>query len=164
MRTVEKPMVRYSGAEGRSGRVVVVRLRPGSDFIEGIKQACRDYKIRNGYIGSCIGGLRQSRFLYGVPDKSTKSGTGYSPEVQFGEPTEFIGGQGTVCHNEKGEVLIHFHGFLCDKGHIYGGHFDKPGSVVSTTMEIVIHEVEGVELTRPFDGEVDQNHLHPEKV
>lgn len=156
--------VRYKAAEGKSGRVLVVRLQPGSDLVEGIKQACRDHKIRNGYIGSCVGGLRQARFLYGVPDKSTKSGTGFSPDVLFVEPTEFIGGEGSICHNEKDEVLIHFHGFVCDKGHIYGGHFDKPGCLVSTTMEIVIHEVKGVEMTRPLDSEIDQNHLNPEQV
>jgi hypothetical protein len=30
-------------------------------------------------------------------------------------------------------------------------------------MEIAIQEVEGVSMTRPFDSEIDQNHLQPER-
>jgi len=156
--------VRYRAADGKSGRVLILRLQPGSDMIKGIIQACQDHNIKNGYIASCIGSLKNSRFIYGVPDSSTKSGSGFGPELTFNHLTEFIGGQGSICHNEKGEVIIHFHGFLCDKGHIYGGHFDKPGNIICTTMEIAIHEVLGVEMTRPFDPEIDQNHLYPKKV
>jgi hypothetical protein len=31
-------------------------------------------------------------------------------------------------------------------------------------MEIAIQEVIGVDMTRPFDSEIDQNHLHPQVV
>jgi hypothetical protein len=93
-----------------------------------------------------------------------KSGSGYAPTLECDHLVEFIGGQGTICHDEKGKVEIHFHGFFCDKGHIYGGHFDKPGNIVCTTMEIAIQEVLGVEMTRPFDPEIDQNHLNPRKM
>lgn len=156
--------LRFKNAVGSSGRTLIVRLQPGADLVRGIIQACQENGIRNGYIASCIGSLKRARFTYGVPDPAAKSGSGASPIVEFGPITEFIGGQGSICHNEKGETLIHFHGLLCDKGHIFGGHFDQPGNIVCTTMEIVIQEVLSVEMTRPFDADVDQNHLEPRRA
>lgn len=156
--------VRYKAADGKAGRILIVRLQPGTDLIKGILQVCQEYEVKNAYIGCCIGSLKSSRFTYGVPDSSVKCGSGFSPEQVFSHPTEFISGQGTICHNEKGEVLIHFHGFLCEKGHIFGGHFEKPGNIVCSTMEIAIREVLGVEMTRPLDPEIDQNSLHPKKI
>ena len=154
--------VRYEAAVGRPGRLLIVRLRPGSDLIDGIHQVCEDYGIRNGYVGTCVGSLRESRFAYGMPDPSLKSGAGFGPEQGCGHLTEFLAGQGTICHNEKGEIQIHFHGVFCDKGLLRGGHFDKPGNTIGTTMELAVQEVLGVEMTRPFDSEIDQNHLNPE--
>ncbi|KKL65050.1 hypothetical protein LCGC14_2158850, partial [marine sediment metagenome] len=66
--------------------------------------------------------------------------------------------------NEQGEVQIHFHALFNDNGFLRGGHFDKPGNIIGTTMEIAIQEVEGVSMTRPFDSEINQNHLQPEVV
>ena len=39
--------VRYKAAEGRQGRVLIVRLRSGSDLINSIKQVCADHDIKN---------------------------------------------------------------------------------------------------------------------
>ena len=58
-------------------------------------------------------------------------------------------------------MQIHFHALFNDKGFFRGGHFDKPGNIIGTTMEIAIQEVEGVSMTRPLDSEIDQNHLLP---
>ncbi len=153
--------VRYEAAPGRPGRLLIVRLRSGSDLINGILQVCEDYGIKNGYIASCIGSLYNSKFIFGMPDESLKSKAGFSPEQETNHLTEFIAGQGSICHNEQGEVQIHFHALFNDKGFLRGGHFDQPGNIIGTTMEIAIQEVEGVSMTRPFDSEIDQNHLQP---
>ena len=160
----QRENVRYTAAVGKPGRLLIVRLRPGSDLINGILQVCEDYGIKNGYIGSCIGSLYESRFIYGMPDDSLKSRAGFSPEQETKHLTEFVAAQGSICHDENGEVQIHFHGLFCDKGFLRGGHFDKPGNIIGTTMEIAIQEVIGVDMTRPFDSEIDQNHLHPQVV
>lgn len=99
-----------------------------------------------------------------MPDDSLKSRAGFSPEQETDHLTELIAGQGTICHNDAGEVQIHFHGLFSDKGFLRGGHFDQPGNIIGTTMEIAIQEVEGVSMTRPFDEEIDQNHLDPVEV
>ena len=156
--------VRYEAAAGRPGRLLIVRLRSGSDLINGIIQVCDDYGIKNGYIASCIGSLYNSKFTYGRQDESLKSRAGFSPEQETNHLTEFVAGQGSICHNEQGEVQIHFHALFNDNGFLRGGHFDKPGNIIGTTMEIAIQEVEGVSMTRPFDSEIDQNHLQPAVV
>ena len=153
--------VNYVAAEGKAGRTIVVRLKSGSDLINGIKQICKDYNVKNGFISSCIGSLYKSRFIYGIPDESIKSKAGFSPEQEIPHLTELLCGQGTVCHDDNNEVLIHFHGIFCDKGFLRGGHFEKPGNIVGTTMEIEINEVCDVEMTRPKDETLDQNHLFP---
>jgi len=153
--------VRYEAAEGKPGRLLIVRLHSGSDLINGILQVCEDYGIKNGYIGSCVGSLYQSRFTFGMPDESLKSRAGFSPEQETSHLTEFVAGQGSICHNDQGDVQIHFHALFNDKGFLRGGHFDKSGNIVGTTMEIAIQEVEGVSMTRSLDSEIDQNHLQP---
>jgi uncharacterized protein len=152
--------VSYVAAEGKPGRTIVARLKPGSDLVNSLKQICADYDVKNGFISSCIGSLFESKFIFGMPDDSLKSKAGFSPEQQTFHLTEFLSGQGTICHDDNNQVLIHFHGIFCDKGFLRGGHFDQPGNIVGTTMELEINEVLGVEMTRPLDQKIDQNHLH----
>jgi predicted DNA-binding protein with PD1-like motif len=156
--------VRYISAEGEAGRLLIVRLKPGSDFISSVKQVCQDHNIVNGYIGTCMGSLATARYIYGVPDDSLKSGAGFGPEQHIGHLCEFMAAQGTVCHDDKDEVLIHVHGLFVDHGTVRAGHFDQPGNIVGTTMEIAIQEVLGIDMTRPFDSEIDQNHLYPQQI
>ena len=46
-----------SAAEGRLGRVVVIRLAPGADLLSGMQTACERYGIHNGVVISAIGSL-----------------------------------------------------------------------------------------------------------
>ena len=48
-----------NAAEGRLGRVVVVRLAPGTDLLKGIQAACERYQIHNGVVISAIGSLTE---------------------------------------------------------------------------------------------------------
>ena len=49
-------------AEGRLGRVVVLRLKPGTDVLLGLQAACEEAGISNGVIVSAIGSLAHVRF------------------------------------------------------------------------------------------------------
>ena len=44
-------------AQGKLGRVIVVRLRPGADVLLSLEEACREHNITNGVILSAIGSL-----------------------------------------------------------------------------------------------------------
>ena len=46
---------RMDTAVGKLGRVVVVRLKPGTDVLAGLAEACEEYGISNGVILSAIG-------------------------------------------------------------------------------------------------------------
>ena len=41
-------------AQGKLGRVIVVRLRPGADVLLSLEEACREHNITNGVILSAI--------------------------------------------------------------------------------------------------------------
>ena len=66
-----------SAAEGRLGRVVVIRLAPGADLLGGMQEACERYGIHNGVVISAIGSLACVRFcnVEALPEK--KCGYGY---------------------------------------------------------------------------------------
>ena len=156
--------IKYDVAEGYWGRVFVVRFRTGSDLMLSLKEVCEKNNIKNGNITSVVGSLYKTKFHYGIPDDS-KSGAGFSPEQNIGTMCEYIAGHGTVCHDEKsGETLFHFHSIVNDNGFLRGGHMALPGNIVATTIEMVIQEICGVSMTRPFDADVDQNHLFPKKI
>ena len=47
-------------AQGKLGRVIVVRLRPGADVLLSLEEACREHNITNGVILSAIGSLQSA--------------------------------------------------------------------------------------------------------
>ena len=153
--------VRYKAAAGNTGKALIARLRPGSDLIVGIRKLCIDFNIKNGYIASCIGALYKARYVYGVPDPTVKGGAGVSEEQQSDQVVQFLSAQGVICHDESGEPSVHIHGVFCDQGLLKGGHFDQPGNIVAATMELVIQEVLGVNMTFQLDSEIDQLCLDP---
>ena len=62
-----------SAAEGRLGRVVVIRLAPGADLLNGMQTACERYGIHNGVVISAIGSLACVRFcnVEALPDDNS---------------------------------------------------------------------------------------------
>ena len=46
---------------GSAGQVIVLRLGPGVDLIEGIELACQKHQIKHGIITACFGSLKQMR-------------------------------------------------------------------------------------------------------
>ena len=49
-------------AQGKLGRVIVVRLHPGADVLLSLEEACREHNITNGVILSAIGSLHSPQF------------------------------------------------------------------------------------------------------
>ena len=45
----------FTSAEGKLGRVIVLRMKPGTDLLDGMLAACEKHQIRNGVIISAIG-------------------------------------------------------------------------------------------------------------
>ena len=73
----------FNAAQGRMGRVVVIRLKPGTDLLGGIQAACERYQIHNGVVISAIGSLKCVRFcdVEDIRSKEGKSVDGLFREV-----------------------------------------------------------------------------------
>ena len=106
--------MRITFSEGHISRVVMIRVLPGSDIIEGIEDVCKRLDIKAGAITCCIGSLQRASLLIAVPLEN-KIGAGYSNPIDFDGPLEFLAGQGTIGQEEEGDLFIHMHGVLSDK-------------------------------------------------
>ena len=147
--------VRFLAAEGRCGRFVAARLRPGTDLIGGIMAVCRAHNIKQGYISCVIGSLKQAQYVLPITDASTPSGIRYGDLITIGGPIEFTSGQGVICQSPDGELMIHFHGCFCGPdGQSLAGHFSAGGNPVLVTAEIIITEISGMRMMRRMDPEV----------
>ena len=150
-------------AEGKLGRVVVVRLTPGTDLLGGIQAACEKYRIRNGVIISAIGSLDGVRFCDVEPLPEKKCGYGYGKVLSLDETIELTGAGGVICSDAAGNINLHIHISMSDKtGKAYGGHLVE-GTKVLMTADIVLGEIEGIALLREHDPEMDVYLLSPQQ-
>ena len=158
--------VRFASGEGRIGRIVVGRLLPGTDLMEGLNKLCDQYNIKNGVILDCFGSLRKAVFKFLIPNPKLKLGSGYGEPYTLEGPIEFLGGQGIITLGEDGTRKIHFHGLVnrtsVEGGkpkpdYVLGGDFGVPpgSNLVLATMDIVIIEINGLNITRKYDNETE---------
>ena len=153
-----------SAAEGRLGRVVVIRLAPGADLLNGMQTACEHYGIHNGVVISAIGSLACVRFcdVEALPEK--KCGYGYGRVLALDDTIELTGAGGVICSDAEGNINLHVHISMSDKtGKAYGGHLVE-GTRVLMTADIVLGEIEGVSMLREYDGDMDVYLLHPQQL
>jgi predicted DNA-binding protein with PD1-like motif len=137
--------------ESNIKRIIVGRIPRGVDLITGIKEICKEYSIKCGYIPMLIGSLDTGRFIYAQPGVDTKIGFKYSEPVDLEGPLEILPSQGLIGLEEDGELSIHLHMLVSDRYmNVHGGHFVEGGNIVAATAEIIIHEVDA-ELNRQFD-------------
>lgn len=152
-----------SAAQGRLGRVVVVRLKPGDDLLDGMQAACEQYGLKNGVILSGIGSLNGVHYcnVEALPDK--KCGYGYGQILYLDGPIEMTGASGVICTNDDGSINLHVHISMSDKyGNGHGGHLVQ-GTKVLMTADIVLGEIEGVGMLRRFDSGMEVYLLSPQQ-
>lgn len=146
----------YASREAKTGRMLFVRLEPGTDLLAGILEACAYNSIKYATISTVIGSLSGAKFVYAVPDNEGKLGIRYSQPVEVEGPLEFIGGQGVIGVSDKEEAMIHFHGIVSDKDmKVYAGHFVEGGNPVLATIEAAVQELENIRLVRSYDEETE---------
>ena len=153
-----------SAAEGRLGRVVVIRLAPGADLLNGMQTACVRYGIHNGVVISAIGSLACVRFcnVEALPEK--KCGYGYGRVLALDDTIELTGAGGVICSDAEGNINLHVHISMSDKtGKAYGGHLVE-GTRVLMTADIVLGEIEGVSMLREYNEDMDVYLLHPQQL
>lgn len=142
-------------ANGNLGRVVALRLKPGTDVLLGLEEACRRSGISNGVILSAIGSLDGVKFCNPVELPEKKAGYGYGEILHLTGPIELTNASGIICHDDAGVTNLHVHITLSDRyGNAHGGHLVE-GTKVLLTVDVVMAEIEGLIMGRKFDGELE---------
>lgn len=150
---MSKPRVQSVAVEG--GRVIAGRLRPGTDLLPGLLEACREHGLSSGTFMTVMGSLKQARFVYVLPKAESPIGVGYGDPVQLDLPVEVLTAQGTIGVWEDGTPSIHMHALLIDTtGALHGGHMLDEGNPTLATIEFSIRELPDTEVVRRVEEEI----------
>ena len=142
-------------AQGKLGRVVALRLRPGTDVLLGLEEACKRAGINNGVILSAIGSLDGVQFCNPVELPEKNAGYGYGETLHLTGPIELTSASGIICHDDAGNTNLHVHISLSDRhGNAHGGHLVE-GTKVLLTVDVILAEIEGLVMGRKFDQELE---------
>jgi predicted DNA-binding protein with PD1-like motif len=153
---------RFETVEASCGRVIVGRLLPGSDLIEGIEAICDKHNIAYAAITFSYGSLASAGFKFlQVPSPGERA---VLTPHNVDKRVEFLAGQGLVCDGEDGRA-IHLHGAVSDEtGAVTGGHFERGQNPVYNNMDITLIELKGVRLTRRWDPDTKTIEMEVEQL
>ena len=151
-------------AQGVLSRVIAIRIKPGTDFLEGLYEICERHGIKNGLLLSCIGSLKDVQFCNPVEMPHRKAGYGYGDGMRLSGPIELDSATGVICHDDQGQRNLHIHVTLSDRsGKAYAGHLLE-GATVLLNVDAVIGEIGGVEMLRRYDPEMEVPRLSPRQA
>ncbi len=141
---------------GRGGKILVARIKPGSDLIESIRSLVEENHVKGGVIISGVGLLRKAQLRnckilpkeYPITDANRSF-------LTFERPMEILSLSGNVSEVE-GRPWIHAHITLSyvenDEIKVVGGHVLE-GCIVFGFAEVFIMELEDVDMKKKFDEE-----------
>jgi predicted DNA-binding protein with PD1-like motif len=150
-------------AASPGGRIIVGRLHPGTDLIEGLEGACDEHGFDFAAVLACYGSLSGSTFKYLRlhPGEETPRLTDEVVDKRL----EFMGGQGLICVAPGGERATHLHGSISDEtGVVKGGHFVVGRNPVFNNMDFVLQELRDVRLVRAQDPVTDTVEMTVEAI
>jgi len=147
---------RYIVRSGQPGRVIVARVKPGSDLLRSLQKIVVEEGVTSGVIVSGVGLLKQARLrnCKRLPEEYpiTDANRTYLP---FEKPLEILSISGNVTLAE-GEPLVHAHVILSsvedEEITVIGGHLIE-GCEIFGFSEFAILELEGIEMVKRFDEE-----------
>ena len=141
---------------GNPGRVVVSRIKSGSDLLRSLQEIIEEKELKSGVILSGVGLLSsvKLRNCKTLPDEFpiTDQNRSY---LSFEKPSEIIGISGNVGVAD-GKPLIHAHltlSYIEDEAiKVIGGHMIE-GSMVFGFAEVIIMELTEIEMIKIIDKE-----------
>jgi len=140
---------KYLAIEGKQGRTIIARLKPGQEIVAGITAILRDKKITAGYLPVIAGGFKKLTLVSMKPGENKNLPVDI--EKNYEEPLEYFG-VGTIAEKEGGPSLhVHLTAARAENKSLTG-HLIS-GEIVLLT-EIVIIEVTGVKMIRKKDPEI----------
>ncbi len=136
-------------AVGRPYQLHVIRLLPREDVREELQKWCTYRHIEAAAIISAVGSVSIAMLRFGGKNEGTP----------IAGDLEVCSLSGTLSH-----YGMHLHLAVADSaGTMTGGHLMK-GSLVRTTLEIVIQEIGGIRLLRKKDDRTGYDELVPEFI
>jgi len=137
-------------SEGRLGRVFVLRIDDGEDFLGVTREFVRDKGIATGTI-LYLGALRQAKMVTGPEAAVLPPDPHY---VMFEGGWEMVG-IGTICTGEDGPA-IHFHASVGRAGHALTGCL-RERATTYIVAEVIILEFTGISIVHRFDEKTQVN-------
>ncbi len=145
-------------------RIVIGKLKVGTDLLEGIKEIARQEKIRTGVILSGLGALSKGVFRNAKimpPDYKMKDE--YRVYLELEKAMELVSLPGWIATKESGEIEVHAHFtaslVLDDKIVTMGGHLTS-GTIASIKVIIVIGVIEDSRIKAAVDPNINQNEIY----
>ena len=121
-----------------------IRLKRGQDLFESIHEYCIQNHIQAGVVLSAVGCVSHGKMR----------NAGGVMIIDIDEPLEIVSLMGTVS-----EKRCHLHvSFSKEDLSVIGGHL-VPGSIINTTCELVIGELENYVFGKEFDETTGYNEL-----
>ena len=131
-------------SEGRLGRVFVLRIDDGEDFLAVTRDFIKDRAVRSGTL-IFLGALRQGRMVTGPEELAIPPEPHY---VMFEGGWEMVG-IGTIYPGEDGPA-IHYHASVGRAGHALTGCL-REKAVTYIIAEVIVLEFTGLEIRRRPD-------------
>lgn len=136
-------------ASGRPYQVHVLRILPGEDVRTTLEKWCSDRTMEAAAIVSSVGSVSKAKIRFAGRTEGT-----------------LVEGDLEVCalSGTLSRYGMHLHISVADAdGRTIGGHL-LAGTVVRTTLEIVVQEVGGLRLLRKQDDRTGYLELFPEPI
>ncbi|MEN6395394.1 MAG: PPC domain-containing DNA-binding protein [Methanoregula sp.] len=131
-------------SEGRPGRVFVVRIDDGEDFLAVMQEFIRNKSVKAGTI-LFLGALRQGRMVTGPEEEVLPPDPHY---VMFEGGWEMVG-IGTICPGDDGP-FIHYHASVGRAGIALTGCL-REKAITYIVAEAIVLEFTGFDIRRVFD-------------
>jgi predicted DNA-binding protein with PD1-like motif len=112
----------------RFERIEIIRMKPGTDMLEGLKTAVKEQKIKNAVILAGIGSVTDYHY-HVVSDKNLPPAEEYP---QASVPMDLTSVQGYILNGR-----VHAHITLSDENSVVGGHLE-PGTKALTFFIITV--------------------------
>ena len=145
-------------------RIVMGKLKVGTDLLEGIKEIARQEKIRTGVILSGLGALSKGVFRNAKimpPDYKMKDE--YRVYLELEKTMELVSLPGWIATKENGDIEVHAHFtaslVLDDKIVTMGGHLTS-GTIASIKVVIVIGVIEDSRIKAAVDPNINQSEIY----
>jgi len=148
--------IRYLAKIGDIDKIVVARIKLGSDLLKALRNIAIENNIRAGIILSGVGGLSHAeiRNLKNLPEEFPITDRNRLYTSQDG-PFEILSISGNISER-NGEIVVHAHISISyvKNNQVYsiGGHLIE-GCIVNPFAEVIIAKLKGIIMNREYDEE-----------